>query len=138
MAAEPSLPDGEDFFAPTGGQGDWDSFWETRTLAGGEPEVRNRSCLLGWPDLIQGSFFRECALTDRGHYLGSGPVDLSPEDARAERDAVEDWQLLFQLDTVQDGEFELMFGDCGRLFFYIRREDLAAGRFDCCQLVLQC
>ena len=31
-----------------------------------------------------------------------------------------------------------MFGDCGRIYFYIRREDLLARRFDRAWLVLQC
>ena len=138
MAAEPSLPDGEDFFAPTGGQGDWDSFWETRTLAGGEPEVRNRSCLLGWPDTIQGNMTVECELVGRGVYMGGDrPI---PQDAleEARRTSLENWQMLFQLDTVESGDFELMFGDCGRVYFYIRKEDLAARRFDRVWLVLQC
>ena len=34
--------------------------------------------------------------------------------------------LLFQLDTVEQGNFELMFGDCGHIYFYITKEDLAA------------
>ena len=31
-----------------------------------------------------------------------------------------------------------MFGDCGMLYFYIRKEDLAARRFDNVHFVLQC
>ena len=46
--------------------------------------------------------------------------------------------LLFQLDTVELGDFELMFGDCGHIYFYITKEDLAARRFDRIWLVLQC
>ena len=34
--------------------------------------------------------------------------------------------------------FELMFGDCGHIYFYITKEDLAARRFDRIWLVLQC
>ena len=47
-------------------------------------------------------------------------------------------QLLFQLDTVESGGFELMFGDCGHIYFYITKEDLAARRFDRIWLILQC
>ena len=46
--------------------------------------------------------------------------------------------LLFQLDIVECGDFELMFGDCGHIYFYITKEDLAARRFDQIWLVLQC
>lgn len=138
MAAEPSLPGGEDFFAPTGGEGDWDSFLAARTMAGGGLEIGNRSCLLGWPDTVQGNMTVECELVSRGIYMG-GTQPL-PQDAleAARRDSVENWRLLFQLDTVADNGFELMFGDCGRVYFYIRKEDLAARRFDRVWLILQC
>ena len=52
--------------------------------------------------------------------------------------SVREWKLLFQLDTVENGDFELMFGDCGRIYFYIRREDLAQRRFDRVWLIQQC
>ena len=40
--------------------------------------------------------------------------------------------------TVESGDYELMFGDCGYIYFWIRKEDLAARRFDKCWLILQC
>ena len=138
LSAEASYPSAEDFYAGREEQsGDWEPYWEARTMLGVE-DPDNRSCLLGWPDVIQSSFFRECELTDRGHYLGGLCPDLSPEEARAERDAVQNWQLLFQLDTVDGDGFQLMFGDCGRVYFCIRKEDLAARRFDRVWLILQC
>ena len=107
-------------------------------MAGGDLEVGDRSCLLGWPDTMQGNITVECELVSRGIYMGG--TEPIPQDAldKARRTSTQDWQLLFQLDTVQDGEFELMFGDCGRIYFYIRREDLLARRFDRVWLVLQC
>lgn len=99
----------------------------------------NRSQLLGWPDLIQNNMTLECALVDRGYYLG-GQWENIPMDERSalRTPSVREWQLLFQLDTVEQGDFELMFGDCGRIYFYIRREDLAQRRFDRAWLILQC
>ena len=140
LSEETSYPDAEDFYVNRPDRDyDWEPYREARAMLGmDENPPEDRARLLGWPDVIQGSFFRECALTDRGHYLGSGPVDLSPEDARAERDAAENWQLLFQLGTVEADGFELMFGDCGRVYFCIRKEDLAARRFDRVWLILQC
>jgi len=44
-----------------------------------------------------------------------------------------DWRLLLQLDS---GVW--MWGDCGKLYFWIPRADLAAGRFDRVWLQLQC
>ena len=140
LSEETSYPDAEDFYVNRPDRDyDWEPYWEARAVLGmDEDPPEDRSRLLGWPDVIQGSFFRECELTARGHYLGSGPADLSPEDARAERDAAENWQLLFQLGTVEADGFELMFGDCGRVYFCIRKEDLAARRFDRVWLILQC
>ena len=43
--------------------------------------------------------------------------------------------LLAQFGTLSD---ELMFGDCGCIYFYIRKDDLAAQRFDRVYLNLQC
>ena len=138
LSAESAFPCAEDFFSGQDPrQADWDGFFE----ACGMLEIddpSNRSGLLGWPDLIQGSAFRDCELTARGHYLGHGPVDLSPEDKAAAQAAKDNWQLLFQLDTVEKEGFELMFGDCGRIYFFIRKEDLAARRFDRVWLILQC
>lgn len=99
----------------------------------------NRSQLLGWPDLIQNNMTLECALVDRGYYLGGQWENIPMEERSALRTpSVREWQLLFQLDTVEQGDFELMFGDCGRIYFYIRREDLAQRRFDRAWLILQC
>lgn len=47
------------------------------------------------------------------------------------------WLLLFQLDMVYYEDFELMFGDSGRFYFYIRREDLVERQFDKVWLILQ-
>ena len=99
----------------------------------------NRSQLLGWPDIIQNNMTLECELVSRGHYLGGSWESVPQEERDALRvPSVQDWRLLFQLDTVASGDFELMFGDCGRIYFYIRREDLQARQFDRAWLVLQC
>lgn len=99
----------------------------------------NRSQLLGWPDIIQNNMTLECALIDRGYYLGGRWENIPLEERSALRTpSVREWQLLFQLDTVEQGDFELMFGDCGRIYFYIRKEDLAQRRFDRVWLILQC
>lgn len=98
----------------------------------------NRSQLLGWPDIIQNNMTLQCELISRGYYLGGSWEKIPLEERSALRTpSVRDWQLLFQLDTVENGDFELMFGDCGRIYFYIRREDLAQRRFDRVWLIQQ-
>ena len=97
------------------------------------------SKLLGWADIIQDNMTMECELVSRGYYLGKGWDEVTPRDRQeAEQSSLKDWLLLFQLDSVFEGDFELMFGDCGRIYYYIKKEDLAAGRFDKVWLIMQC
>ena len=104
-------------------------------------EMENNSQLLGWPDVIQNSMFEECDLVSQGYCLGN-PENWNriPKGIRqkAEETARDRWVLLFQMDTVEGDDFELMFGDCGYIYFYITKEDLAARRFDRIWLILQC
>ncbi len=143
-SAERSWPGLEDFFF--GGAwppNAWEVYAAARTALGDPvPEFEeNTSKLLGWPDLIQGNITQECELVTRGYRQGS-PEDYEKVPAQlreqARRTSLEDWRLLFQLDTVSGGGFELMFGDCGRIYFFIRKEDLQARRFDRVWLTLQC
>lgn len=137
---ELSYPNGEDFTLEPDASWDWDDFNETLAMLGAE-DPDNCSKLLGWPDQIQGNMTMECEFISRGYYLGSGWDKVTPEDRQyAEQTSQENWRLLFQLDTVEseNDDFELMFGDCGRIYFYIRKEDLLAKRFDRVWLILQC
>jgi len=117
----------------------WEEF-EAAQKSLGIKEPTECSKLLGWADVIQGNMTRECELVARrGYYLGSGWKAVTPRDRQeTEQWANRDWLLLFQLDTVESNDFELMFGDCGRIYFYIRREDLKARNFDNVWLILQC
>ncbi|MDE6727959.1 MAG: DUF1963 domain-containing protein [Oscillospiraceae bacterium] len=116
----------------------WDEFDEVQEKLGID-EDGEISKLLGWANPIQGNMTMECELVSRGYYLGSGWDDVTPLDRQeAEQWSAQDWLPLFQLDSVEDGDFELMFGDCGRIFYYIRRDDLAARKFDDVWLILQC
>lgn len=122
---------------------DWDAFDEAAESLGIEEadDIEGRSKLLGWADPIQGNMTKECELVNRGYYLGSDwEAHVTPQDEQeAEQWANRDWQLLFQLSSfdAEDG-FELMFGDSGRLYFYIRREDLQKRDFSRVWLILQC
>lgn len=118
---------------------DWDDFEQLREEFGytAEGEWSDNSKLLGWPDLIQNPMLQECEKVSRGIYCGS-PQELDPElQAEIER-ASQDWLLLFQMGTVENGDFELMFGDAGHIYFWIKKQDLAAGNFDNIWLILQC
>jgi uncharacterized protein YwqG len=96
----------------------------------------------GWPSVIQNDNMEaECeASTRRGGVLGklgdvvrAATTAESPEDGRAVRDS---WQLLLQVDS--DEAAGMMWGDSGMLYFWIRKEDLAARRFERVWCVMQC
>ena len=92
-----------------------------------------------WQDFTE--VFEECDIAAKGYYLGNPegwkkiPKEIRQE---AEETAKDRWMLLLQLDTVECDDFELMFGDCGHIYFYITKEDLKARRFDNIWLILQC
>ena len=48
------------------------------------------------------------------------------------------WTLLLQLSTITKDDYEWMFDDGGMLYFYIRKDDLAARKFDKIHFSLQC
>lgn len=67
----------------------------------------------------------------------AGTQDLDTDAPR--RDLALDaagWQLLLQLDS--DDQAGMMWGDCGRLYFWLRRTDLIRRAFNRTHLVLQC
>jgi uncharacterized protein YwqG len=96
--------------------------------------------LLGHPKEIQGEMQLECQFVSHGLHCGHA---YSQEDAarRVLQVGATDWRLLFQLDTDDDkaaGKPGMMWGDCGRLYFWIRKQDLANKSFEKCWMVLQC
>jgi uncharacterized protein YwqG len=91
--------------------------------------------LLGHPDPVQGDMQLECQLVANGLYCGNASGYRDPRAARL-RPGAADWRLLFQADS-QD-EAGMMWGDLGRLYYWIRHQDLAAGNWDRTWLILQC
>ncbi len=84
----------------------------------------------GHPVEIQNGLFRQCQLASNGVCGGS------PEDADRQRDRVRalepgarDWRLVLQIDSDKAGP-GWMWGDVGRLYYCVHRDDLAARRFD--------
>jgi uncharacterized protein YwqG len=101
-------------------------------LPSGDPVIHR---LLGHPDPVQGDMQLECQLAVNGVYCGDGSSSRDPRTARLRPGAM-DWRLLMQVDS-QD-EAGMMWGDVGRLYYWIRQEDLTAGRWDRTWLILQC
>ena len=93
--------------------------------------------LLAYPDVIQNSMEEECEAVTRGFDMGG--VESYPKKYQKEiRSASKDWILLFQMDTVETSDYELIFGDSGHIYFWIKKEDLKNKNFENIWLILQC
>lgn len=92
--------------------------------------------LLGFPQLIQNPMELECQLASNGVYCGSSGGYQSTK-AKELADGASDWILLLQIDTDEKGP-GWMWGDVGRIYYWIKRHDLASLRFDDVWLVFQC
>lgn len=91
--------------------------------------------LLGYPEPIQGDMQGECQFVANGVFVGGG-ADVSEARREELEKGITDWQLLFQLDS--DESMATMWGDAGRVYFWIREQDLKNRDFAKVMLVLQC
>lgn len=82
--------------------------------------------LLGHASPVQGPMEGECHDVLGGTVAGNEP-----------KSGAQDWILLMQLETDDEGP-GWIWGDAGALYFWIRKQDLAAMRFDRVWCLLQC
>lgn len=92
--------------------------------------------MLGYADCIQGTMELECQLVTNGLYCGDASGYNDPKRRELEK-GVEDWVLLLQVDSEEE-KTGMMWGDLGRLYFWIRSQDLKEKRFDKAWCILQC
>jgi uncharacterized protein YwqG len=104
-------------------------------LYGTDPMDAGIHRLFGHPQAVQGDMQTECQLVSNGIYCGGEDDFADPRARDLARDAG-DWRLLLQVDTDEDAGW--MWGDVGRLYFWIRKQDLAERRFDRTWTILQC
>jgi uncharacterized protein YwqG len=92
------------------------------------------SKLLGHAYNVQGAYMeQECVLAPRGYAL----YDLSKPEIKQLVEAEKgDWILLFQLDS--EPKPDMCWGDVGRLYFWIKKQDFENRRFDRVWQILQC
>jgi uncharacterized protein YwqG len=90
----------------------------------------------GFPDNVQSDTMElECQLASHGLYCGDESGYNDPRAAELGPGAA-DWRLLFQFDT--DDEMDVMWGDCGKLYFWVPEAGARAGDFSNAWIVLQC
>jgi len=99
------------------------------------PDGSGRHHFFGHAANIQGDMQTEAQLVTNRFYCGD---ETGYNDPRAKllKAGADDWVLLLQLDS--DDSAELMWGDMGMLYFWIRQQDLVAQRFDRAWMALQC
>ncbi|MCD8213652.1 MAG: DUF1963 domain-containing protein [Campylobacter sp.] len=107
-----------------------DAFWEMLDEQDGQMNK-----ILGHSDNIQGGMELECELVSNGIYCGDSLGYKHPLKAELEKN-ISDWTLLLQIDSNEENE--MMWGDCGRLYVWIKDDDLRNKRFDKARLILQC
>lgn len=95
-----------------------------------------RHQISGFPAPVQGDDMElECQLASNGLYCGNETGYNDPR-ALSLQSGADDWRLLFQLDS--DDDLDVMWGDCGTLYFWVREQAARAGDFGDAWLVLQC
>jgi len=99
----------------------------------------NPKKLLGYADVIQHSMLDDCEAMVNGIHFDYSTWRKLPEDEKQRhQENRTKWQLLLQLDEISAGDFDFTWGDMGKIYFYINRDDLARRSFDRCWLHLQC
>jgi uncharacterized protein YwqG len=92
--------------------------------------------LFGFPVNVQGDGMElECQLVSNRIYCGD-PSGYNCPEAKALAKGKDDWRLLLQLDS--DDESNIMFGDSGRIYFWIREQDALNLEFEKAWMILQC
>ncbi len=102
------------------------------SLAPAEPDHR----IGGYPSSIQNDDQElQCQLVTKGVYTGKS-AGYVKKNVETFKPGVADWRLLLQLDS--DEQADMMWGDMGRLYFWIREQDARAGDFSKVWMILQC
>ena len=134
-----SVPSIEQF--DDGNDYEWDDYYDCCNECGYKDDAGgDYTKLLGFPDIIQNPMEEECETVIRGFYTGdsegyAGISEVEKADITAKST---DWMMLFQMSTITVEDYELMFGDCGSIYFWIKKSDLNNCNFDNTWLILQC
>lgn len=91
--------------------------------------------MFGYADNIQGEMELECQLVTHGLYCGDPSGYNDPRRPELEKGENE-WNLLLQIDS-EDEKTGMMWGDSGKLYFWIKEQDLKDLNFDNSWFILQ-
>lgn len=95
-----------------------------------------RHLIGGFPDPVQSPEMDvECQLVTHGLYCGDSSGYNDPRAASL-RDGAKEWSLLLQMDS--DDAMEVMWGDCGMIYFWVKRDEARKLDFSNTWLIQQC
>ncbi len=119
---------------------DWEEYDEALEALDMDLEVFLGTKFLGYADIIQSEMLTQCEEISRGIYCGDGNTYAALTEAEKAdiKKCAGEWILLAQFNSFDEGDFELMFGDCGKIYYYIKKDDLKNRNFENIWLVLQC
>lgn len=80
---------------------------------------------------IQGTMEYECEMVSRGYHWNNIPENVKQDIKQSQYQ----WKLLFQLDS--ESESQMMWGDAGKLYFWIKEEDMKLHQYDKTWMILQ-
>lgn len=134
VVQEPSLPNTEwisEFAAEYNEFAELDGYQELEIeMQSGGPHQ-----MLGYASPVQMPMELECEMVSNGVYCGGSAVY---RDRRKEFESgARDWRILLELETDFDGP-GWMWGDLGKVFYWIKRDALAAREFEKCWGIMQC
>lgn len=92
--------------------------------------------MFGYANNVQGEMELECQLVTNGLYCGDS-TGYQHKRVSQLKAGKKDWVLLFQIGS-EDEKTGMMWGDVGRLYFWIKKQDLEMRRFDKSWFALQC
>ena len=89
--------------------------------------------LAGYPDRLQGDLRLQAQLAAHGLIGGEAYEEGRRKGLWA---GAKDWELLLQIDSDEDAR--MMWGDCGRIYYLIHKDDLRERRFERVWVGLEC
>ena len=110
-----------------------EKYWEISALPyQGAPKHQ----ISGFPAPVQGDGMElECQLVSNGLYCGDATGYNDPR-ASSLSSGAENWRLLFQFDS--DDDLDVMWGDCGTIYYWINEQSARSNDFSDSWLILQC
>jgi uncharacterized protein YwqG len=91
--------------------------------------------ILGYPEQIQNDMQTECQMVSGGIYY-DGKAHENPRYEELKPGSL-DWELLLQLDS-EEANAQMIWGDVGRIYFWIQKQSLVNREFDKVWFQLQC